>query len=135
LFLLWGPNASAKNPGAPNTSNFVHPRFDALFLAVKDMANGPERQQRIAEMRAILERERPWIELYYPESYALYHGWLANVKPPGLSLPTAKYVDVEPELRRARRAEWNHPILWPAWVLAAAFFSIAAPGVMTYLKE
>jgi oligopeptide transport system substrate-binding protein len=135
LFLLWGPNASAKNPGAPNNSNFANPRFDALFLAMKDMPNGPERQQRIAEMREILESERPWIELFYPESYALYHGWIANVKPPGLSLPTAKYIDVDPEQRRARRAEWNRPIRWPAWGLAAAFVLIAAPGVITYLKE
>jgi oligopeptide transport system substrate-binding protein len=135
LFLLWGPNANAKNPGAPNVSNFADPRFDALFLAMKDMPNGPERQQRIVEMRGILERERPWIELFYPESYALFHGWNSNVKPPGLSLPTAKYVDVDPELRRARRVEWNHRILWPAWVFAAAFALIAAPGVATYLRE
>jgi ABC-type transport system substrate-binding protein len=135
LFLLWGPNASAKNPGAVNNSNFTNARFDALFLVVKDMPNGPERQRRIAEMLAILETERPWIELFYPESYALYHGWIANVKPPGLSLPTAKYVDVDPELRLARRAEWNRPILWPAWGLAVAFAAIAAPGVLTYLKE
>jgi hypothetical protein len=57
------------------------------------------------------------------------------VKPPGLSLPTAKYVDVDPELRRARRVEWNHRILWPAWVFAVAFALIAAPGVATYLRE
>jgi oligopeptide transport system substrate-binding protein len=135
LFLLWGPNSNAKNPGAPNVSNFADPRFDALFLAMKDMPNGPERQQRIVEMRAILERERPWIELYYPESYALYQGWIANVKPPGLSLPTAKYVDIDPELRRSRRIEWNRRILWPAWLFGVAFVLIAAPGIATYLRE
>jgi ABC-type transport system substrate-binding protein len=135
LFLLWGPNANSKNPGAPNSSNFADGRFDALFLAMKDMPNGPERMARIAQMRAILERERPWIELFYPEAYALYHGWIANVKPPGLSLPVAKYVDIDPELRRTRRKQWNRPILWPAWVLVTAFALIAAPGAATYLKE
>jgi oligopeptide transport system substrate-binding protein len=135
LFLLWGPNASAKNPGAPNNSNYANPRFDALFLAMKDMPNGPERQQRIAEMSAILETERPWIELFHPEAYALYHGWIANVKPPGLSLPTAKYIDVDPEQRLARRAEWNRPILWPAWAFAVGFVGIAAPGIVTYRRE
>jgi oligopeptide transport system substrate-binding protein len=135
LFLLWGPNANSKNPGAPNNSNFANPRFDALFLAMKDMPNGSERQQRIAEMREILERERPWIELYHPEAYALYHGWISNVKPPGLSLPSAKYVDIEPEQRRARRDEWNRPIVWPAWAMGVAFVLVLAPGVVTYLKE
>ncbi len=135
LFLLWGPNANSANPGAPNASNFSDARFDALFRAMKDMPNGPERKQRIAEMRAILERERPWIELFHREAYALYHGWLSNVKPAGLSLPSSKYVDIDPELRRARRAEWNQPMVWPVGVLAAAFVLIATPGVITYLRE
>ncbi len=135
LFLLWGPNSTSKNPGAPNTSNFSDPRFDALFLAMKDMSNGPERRQRIAEMLEILERERPWIELFHSEAYALYHGWITNVKPPGLSLPASKYIDVDPHLRRERRTEWNEPILWPAWALGAAFALVAVPGVITYLRE
>jgi ABC-type transport system substrate-binding protein len=135
LFLLWGPNSNARNPGAPNNSNFADPRFDALFLAMKDMPNGPERTQKIAEMRAILERERPWIELLHSESYALYHGWLHNVKPAGLSLPTGKYADVDPELRRARREAWNRPIVWPAWAFAAAFVLVVTPGIVTFFRE
>jgi ABC-type transport system substrate-binding protein len=135
LFLLWGPNANAKNPGAPNVSNFSDPRFDALFVAMKDMSNGPERMQRIAEMRAILERERPWIELVHREAYALYHGWIHNVKPAGLSLPNSKYIDIDPHERKARREQWNEPITWPAWVIAAALALLAAPAVTTYLRE
>jgi oligopeptide transport system substrate-binding protein len=135
LFLLWGPNANSANPGAPNTSNFADLRFDKLFLEMKNMPNGPERMARIAEMRAILERERPWIELLHSESYALYHGWIHNVKPAGLSLPSGKYVDLDPQLRRARRAQWNHPIVWPAWALAAAFAIVVTPGVITFFRE
>ena len=33
--------------------------------------NDPERAALIAEMRAILERERPWIEIFHPEDYTL----------------------------------------------------------------
>ena len=135
LFLLWGPNANAINPGGPNTSSFSDPRFDALFLAMKDMPNGPERMQKIARMREILERERPWIELSHTESYALYHGWIRNVKPAGMSLPSGKYIDVDPQLRRERRAEWNRPIVWPAWALAAVFVGIVTPGVITFMRE
>ncbi len=135
LFLLWGPNASSANPGAPNAANFANPRFDSLFLAMKDMPSGPERMRLILEMREILERERPWIELFHREAYALYHGWLGNVKPAGISLPASKYMDIDPELRRARRLAWNAPIVWPAWALAAAFVLIAAPGVVTFLRE
>jgi ABC-type transport system substrate-binding protein len=135
LFLLWGPNANSLNPGAPNTSSFADPRFDALFLEMRDMPNGPERMRKITEMRAILERERPWIELSHTEAYALYHGWMRNVKPAGMSLPTGKYVDVDPERRRTRREEWNRPIVWPAWALAAAFVMVVVPGVVTFFRE
>jgi len=135
LFLLWGPNANARNPGAPNVSNFGHPRFDELFVQMKDMRSGPERMERIVEMRAILERERPWIELFHREAYALYHAWIHNVKPAGISFPTEKYVDVDPELRSRLREEWNEPIVWPVWALAAALLVAVAPGVATYLRE
>jgi oligopeptide transport system substrate-binding protein len=135
LFLLWGPNANSANAGAPNTSNFSNPRFDALFLAMKNMPNGRERIARIAEMRAILERERPWIELFHGEDYALFHGWIHNVKPAGISLPAGKYVDVDPQLRRAQRAGWNRPIVWPAWALAVVFAGVVTPGVVTFFRE
>ncbi len=135
LFLLWGPNSSTANPGAPNAANFADPRFDALFVEMKDMPNGPERLARIVEMRELLERERPWIELLHREAYALYHGWIANVKPAGISFPTEKYVDVDPVLREDLRERWNQPIVWPAWAIGAALLVAVAPGVATFLRE
>jgi ABC-type transport system substrate-binding protein len=110
LFLLWGEMATSKNPGAPNTANFSDPRFDELFLEMKNLPNGPRRLVLIRRMLEILETERPWIELTHRESYALYHAWLRNVKPAGLSLPTGKYVDLDPELRSEKRLAWNRPI-------------------------
>jgi hypothetical protein len=52
-----------------------------------------------------------------------------------MSLPTGKYVDIDPELRRASREAWNRPIVWPAWALAAAFVAIVTPGVVTFFRE
>ena len=92
------------NSGGPNTSNFSDPRFDELFLRMKSMENGPERLAIIHEMRAILEEESPWVPLFHPEEYALYHGWLDGLKPAGLSFPTTKYRDIDPELRREQLA-------------------------------
>ena len=135
LFLLWGPNSSTANPGAPNAANFANPRFDRLFVEMRDMPNGPERLGKIREMRAILERERPWIELYHREAYALYHGWLANVKPAGISLPASKYMDLDPNLRAKRRKEWNAPIVWPAWVLGIGVLAVSVPGIVTFFRE
>jgi ABC-type transport system substrate-binding protein len=134
LFLLHGPMAESKS-GGPNTANFADPRYDELFLAMKNRPNDASRRELIARMREILERERPWIELYHDESYTLYQPWLRNVKPAGLSLPSAKYVDLDPALRAQLRREWNRPIRWPAFALAGAALAVVVPGVLTWRRE
>jgi ABC-type transport system substrate-binding protein len=134
LFLLSGAMAQATS-GGPNSANFDDPAFNERFLAMKNLENGPQRLAIIREIKAILERERPWIELYHRESYALYHAWMHNVKPAGLSLPAAKYVDVDPLQRSAMRERWNRPIRWPAYALAVLTAAIVIPGIQTYLRE
>ena len=121
--------------GGPNSTNFSDPRFDELFVAMKARENGPQRVDAIREMTAILERERPWIELFHREDYSLYQGWVRNVKPMGLSIPTYQYREVDPALRREKRESWNEPILWPVYVIAIAAVGVVLPGIRTYLKE
>jgi len=133
-FLLWGPMSKSKS-GGPNTANFADPRFDALFLEMRERPNDERRLELIREMRAILEHERPWIELFHRENYALYHAWMRNVKPAGLSLPTAKYADLDPAQRKRLRETWNRPVVWPAWALAAGLLALVVPGVVTFLRE
>jgi oligopeptide transport system substrate-binding protein len=134
LFLLWSEMA-AQPHGGPNSVNFSDPRFDELYVSMKARLNGPERMAEIQEMTSILEEERVWIELYHREDYALYHEWVKNVKPMGLSLPTYQYRDLDTEIRAARRLEWNEPIIWPAWLLGLAAVAVVLPGIRTYFKE
>ncbi|MCA9505544.1 MAG: ABC transporter substrate-binding protein [Spirochaetaceae bacterium] len=134
LFLVWGEMGQSKS-GGPNYANFADPRFDRLFLSMKTRENGPRRLAEIREMKEILARERPWIELFHREDYALYHGWVKNVKPMGLSMPTYQYRDVDVELRARRRHEWNRPVTWPAWVLLGAGIAILVPGIRTWRRE
>src|SRR5262249_30404834 len=128
LFLLQGKNANSRN-GGPNYANLSATRYDALFEQMKQRENDPERLRVIREMRAILETERPWIELFHPEDFALHHGWLHGVKPAGLTIPTAKYRDLDPALRARLRAAWNVPIRWPAYALAGLAIAAIAPAV------
>ena len=105
-------NARSKS-GGPNTANFCDARFDRLYREMKDLPNDERRAGLIRQMLAILERERPWIELYHNEDYKLSHAWLVNSKPMGISYPAFKYKDVKPEMRTRLRAEWNAPVRWP----------------------
>lgn len=134
LFLLTTAMARSVS-GGPNTANFKHQEYDRLFSRMQARESDGERMRLIGEMRSILEAERPWIELFHPEDYALIHGWLRHVRPPGLSIPTVKYHDVDPELRARRRREWNQPVLWPAFALALVLLLVLVPGVYTYFKE
>lgn len=134
LFLLWSEMARSKS-GGPNTSNFSNARFDELFLAMKTRENDARRRVLIREMRGILERERPWIELIHPEDYVLYHGWVSYVKPAGLSIPTVKYRDLDPALRTRLRAAWNEPVVWPAYALLVLGVLVTIPGIVTFFRE
>ncbi|MBW2713820.1 MAG: peptide ABC transporter substrate-binding protein, partial [Deltaproteobacteria bacterium] len=134
LFLLHGPNGRTAS-GGPNTANFKHARYDELFIRMKDMANSPERALLIGEMLKIIEDERPWMELFHRENYSLYHSWLANVKPVGLSFATAKYRGLDAVARAQWRKEHNHPIRWPLYLFVIGFVAMLVRGVQTFMEE
>jgi len=134
LFLLHGPN-SAIDSGGINYANFEDARYDALYLEMKNLPNGAARERVIREMVGIVERERPWIELFHSEDYALFHGWLRNLKPAGLIFPSDKYAAIDPVLRHELRRAWNRPVRWPAYALGALGFAVVLPGVVTFFRE
>src|SRR5690606_17363075 len=72
LFLLTSAMARSVSTG-PTTPNCKDPESARLFTRMKTASNGPGRQQLVRDMRRILEVERPWIELFHPEDYALSH--------------------------------------------------------------
>lgn len=133
LFLLW--SKMARSLGGPNTSNFENPAYDALFLRMRDLDDGPERQRLIDEMQALLVEQRPWIELFYPETYTLTHTWVANAKPLGMSYSTLKYRDVDGAQRQRLQQAWNEPVLWPAWVLLGSALALVAPAVVSLVRR
>jgi ABC-type transport system substrate-binding protein len=133
LFLL--SSEMARSAGGPNTANFRDARYDELFGRMRDMENGPARLDLIYRMRAIVETERPWIELFHAEMFVLQHGWMRNVKPLGMSFSTLKYQDVDPVLRAHQRREWNRPVRWPLYVLGGLALFLLVPAVVTFLRE
>jgi oligopeptide transport system substrate-binding protein len=134
LFLLWSEMARSKNEG-PNSANYQNPKFDELFVEMKTRPDDAERIAIIKKMVAILEHDRPWIELFHPEGFVLDQEWLKNVKPTGLSISTVQYYDVDPALRTRYRAEWNRPVMWPAYLLLGLMALVIVPGVRTFFRE
>ncbi len=134
LFLLESSQARSVSDG-PNSANFQNAEYDALFQQMKTRENDETRLEIIREMKNILVEERPWIEMFSRENYILYHGWMKNVKPFGMSVPFYKYWDIDAEQRAKNRAEWNMPIRWPLYVIFALFVAILVPGIQTFYRE
>ena len=134
LFLLECKQAQSKSKG-PNTANFCNEEFDRLYQTMKQLPNGERRAAAVRQMEDILERERPWIELFFREAYDLSHAWVVNAKPMGMSYPTYKYRDVLPALRAELQPTWNVPVRWPLYILLAALLALAALMVRTYYRE
>lgn len=134
FFLLYGPHKKVGS-GGENAANYDNPEFNRLFERMKDMDNGPERQQVIDAMLEIVRRDAPWIFAYYPKSFGLRHGWVHNVKPNLMANNTLKYRRIDPALREARRDEWNRPVLWPIALLIAALVAVIAPAVIAWRRH
>ena len=134
LFLLYGPHKKVGS-GGENAANYDSAEFNSLFERMKDMDNGPARQQVIDAMLEIVRRDAPWIFAYYPKSFGLRHGWVHNVKPNLMANNTLKYRRIDPELREKRRAEWNRPVLWPIVLLVAALVAVIAPAVIGWRRH
>jgi oligopeptide transport system substrate-binding protein len=134
FFLLECGNAQSKS-GGPNTANFCNPEFDRLYHEMKSLPNDARRRDLIKRMLGLIEQERPWIELFHNEEYALSHAWVVNSKPMGLSYPTYKYMDVKPELRARLQADWNAPLRWPLYVALLLIVAVTIPAVRTFYRE
>jgi peptide/nickel transport system substrate-binding protein len=134
FFLLYGPNKKVAT-GGENAANYDNPEFNRLFERMKDMDNGPERQQVINAMLEIVRRDAPWIFAYYPKSFGLRHDWVHNVKPNLMANNTLKYRRIDPGLRAVRRAEWNRPVLWPILLLVGSVVAIIAPAVVAWRRR
>jgi ABC-type transport system substrate-binding protein len=134
LFLLHGPQARADGAGA-NSSNYLNPKFDALFEKMKSMPNSPERQRVIDAMVGMVRHDAPWIFGFHPKEYSLRHSWLANAKPNDMAGNTTKYLRLDVPRREALRREWNRPVVLPAVLIILALVLSAIPAVLTYRRR
>ena len=127
LFLLYGPNAKADN-GGENAANYSNPEYDQLFERMRFLDDGPEKEQVIARMTAIVQRDAPWMFGYFPKSGGAYQQWVGNAKPTQMVRNTLQYLKIDPALRVARIDAWNRPVWWPLWLLLAGLAAAILPA-------
>ncbi|MBK1718807.1 ABC transporter substrate-binding protein [Thiocystis violacea] len=128
LFLLYGPNGKVEHQGE-NASNYANAEFDRLFEAMKFMDDGPERQAMLDRMIEIARTDAPWIWGFHPKAFSLHHRWLHNAHPNQMANNSLKYRRLDPESRQEARRDWNQPVLWPLWAIAALVAALVLPVV------
>ncbi len=116
MFLLHGKQGKVRHNGE-NAANYENAEYDRLFERMKAMESGPERQDLIDRMSAILRHDAPWVWGFHPKDYTLRHAWLTNRKPSKVGHNTLKYQRIDAALREQRRQEWNRPVIWPMAVV------------------
>ncbi len=102
---------------------------------MKNMEDGPERQQRIDRMLEILRYDAPWLWGYHPRDYGLYHSWYQNVKPNRISNNNVKYFKIDANLREQKRRDWNRPVLWPMALTVVMLIISFIPAVMMFRRR
>ena len=96
LFLLYGADGRTQQRRAEHRQLRRPATTTSSSSRMRALDDGPSALALIAEMRAILERERPWIEVFHPEDYALTTAGCTTSSRSALSLPAMKYYDVDP---------------------------------------
>ena len=134
LFLLYGPNRKV-GTGGENAANYQNPEFDRLFLRMKDMDNGPERQAVIDAMVKLAREDAPWVFAFHPKSFGLRHGWVMNAWPNLMAHNQLKYRRVDAAARAAYQAKWNRPALWPLALVGLGLLGLIWPAVAGYRRR
>lgn len=134
LFLLYGPQQKVGNSGE-NAANYDNDEYNQLFEKMKNMNNGPQRQQNIDRMVDILRHDAPWLWGYHPKDFGLYHAWYQNVKPNRISNNTMKYFKIDGDLRQKKQREWNSPVIAPILVFIMLLLAVSVPAITAFRRR
>lgn len=134
LFLLYGPNAKARN-GGENAANYESAEFDKLFDQMKYLDDGPEKERVIARMVEVAQRDAPWMFGYFPMSGGAYQQWVGNAKPTQMVRNTLQYMKLDPLLRERKVTEWNAPLWWPPVVFVLLLLLAILPSYLALRRR
>ncbi|MDE2082346.1 MAG: ABC transporter substrate-binding protein [Burkholderiales bacterium] len=125
LYLLTTSAGKTKYDGE-NTSNYANPEFDRLFVQMKSLDDGPEKQALIDKMVTIVRNDAPWTMGFFPYSSAAAQEWVHNFKSAVLIGDKGRYLRLDVPQRVADLKAWNRPVWWPIGLLLAAAVGLLA---------
>jgi ABC-type oligopeptide transport system substrate-binding subunit len=118
LFLLYGPTGKTKYDGE-NTANYASAEYDRLYVQMKTLDDGPDKQKLIDQMVTVAREDAPWSMGFYPYASAAAQQWVHNFKPAILIRDHGRYLRLDVKQRQASLAAWNKPVWWPLGLIVA----------------
>jgi ABC-type transport system substrate-binding protein len=134
LFLLYGPNASAKADG-DNLINYENPEYDQLFQQLKFLDDGPEKQKLIDKMVRLVQEDAPWSFGYYPYAAGSFSPWVFNGKASIMIRDMAKYYRIDAAMRAKSQRAWNHSTYWPVFAILALLLLATIPAIRLWRRR
>jgi ABC-type transport system substrate-binding protein len=82
-------------PPGPNSSQFINPEFDQMFLELRNLEDGDRKFELMKKMEGVVNQNLPWIMQYYSRNYLLYHESLQNFRYSDITYNFVKYLKKE----------------------------------------
>jgi ABC-type transport system substrate-binding protein len=134
FFLLYGPHSKIKT-GGENAVNYQNDAYDRLFEQMRNLADGPNRLEKIQQLQEIIRYDAPWVLGFYPKSYSLIHSWYQNLKPNLMANNKLKYTRIDSVKRHRLRQVWNVPLWWPLALLIGLLALLIFPAIIVYRQR
>lgn len=123
LFLLYGPTGKTRFDGE-NTANYASAEYDRLYVQMKTLPDGPQKQQLIDDMVRVVREDAPWTMGFFPYASAAAQQWVHNYKPAILIRDHGRYLRLDVPQRLASHAAWNRPVWWPLGLMVLAALTL-----------
>jgi oligopeptide transport system substrate-binding protein len=81
-------------PPGPNSSFYSNKKVDSLFSRISIMEESPEKYRLMAELEVEVNRDLPWIMLYYTRNYILTQSRVSNYRYSDIIFNNTKYFNI-----------------------------------------
>ena len=95
------------NIGSCNYCGFADAEFDRMYEKAALMPDSPERTLLLNKMVKLLDEKCVWIYEGFPVSGVLRYDWLENSVPHDFSFTRWKYLSIDTEKRKSRKASFK----------------------------
>ena len=119
-------------PAGKNYARYRNPEYDRVFEQMAAMDNGPERLELVRKLQKFLDDDCPMFPTFTKAFYTAVQPWARRTHDNLMYEVEGgiKFLTQDAAMRDRLRREWNHPLLWPAYVLGA----LALGAVLAFIR-